>query len=171
MCLTPFFSITPNEPLMSTYDANQPTATYAVAHLFTFGGVTTPFGLRLPDQHASNELTVGHDALPSTNRTISSFSDVSLHCGLWLHFVGYNVTAKNQYLVVFKLKSTYPSAAAQFFVGFDFLESHPLTVKEERHAILIDCPGDGAEIDVFVRLESTESSHSMTIMGVECCFI
>jgi hypothetical protein len=171
MCLSPFFSVTPNAPYAYTYDANQPQAAYAYAALLTFGGFTVhgaPHGLS--EQFANNAIAVGYDAVLPADVVMTKFDDISQRCGLWLNVIGYNVDATNQFLVVFRLKGL-DQASAQFFIGYDYLESHPLTITEGRHAILIDCPGDGIAINLFVRLESPEAWHHMEILGVECCLV
>ena len=171
MCLNPFFSLTPNAPWALTYDASQPQAAHAHAALITYGGITSwgnpPSILQ---QSANNEVSVGSNAVLPTDLSMSNFDDISRRCGLWLHVTGYNVDATNQYLVVFRLRGGY-EASAQFFIGHNYLESHPLTAIEARHAILIDCPGNGLSINVYVRLASPETWDNMTILGVDCCLI
>ena len=171
MCLTPFFSLTPNAPWAHAYDATQPQAPYGFASLLTFGGMTTPGPAHsLPAQSANDKITVGWNAVLPTDLSMNTFAHITQRCGLWLIFTGYNVDARNQYLVVFRLKGL-DQTSAQFFIGFDYLDSRPLTLTEGRHAILIDCPGNGVAINLYVRLASPSAWDHMEIMGVDCCIV
>ncbi len=173
MALQPFFSITPSNPFVYTYDAANPRAPYALASLSSFGGVTSGGSpLRLGDQKTNDEIILGHDPMPPAYQTMGLLrSNIYGKCSIKISFYGIHVTTANQYLLLFALRSIRASVFAQFFVGTDFVRMDQLS-GDEQVAILIDTlpprRGRGVYTHIYVRLASLDYWAAMGFQGMEC---
>ncbi len=169
MALQPFFSLTPSRPQAFTYDSANPSAPYASGYLASFGGFTSfasPY--RLGDQNTNDEIIVGYDPVDLADQTIGSLiNDLRRRCTIQVYFVGYNVTTANQYLLLFALRRVWGSVSAQFFVGADLVRTEQLS-GDEQVAILMDTPGSGVTVHVYVRLASPDFFAIMGFQGMDC---
>ena len=167
MTLPTFFSVTPSAPSINTYDPANPSAPYAGAWFYTFGGFARYYNpYRIGDQYNNNEIIVGYDAVPLADQDIYSKGHPYRCCVMKLYFSAYNVSTENQFLLLFELRGLWGPASAQFFVGTDLVDTTELT-GVETHAILMDCPGPGG-ISMYVRLASNNWSAAMAFRGVDC---
>jgi hypothetical protein len=169
MTLQPFFSLTPLNPYDYTYNAAQPNAPYASAHLSSYGGVSFHYApYRLPDQHSSDEILLGYDPVDLTDQTISNFvTDGYRRNTLRFYLYGYNVSTENQYLLLFSLRYRGGTPSVQFFVGTELVRIEELD-GEEQVAILMDVPGNGVGTAVFVRLASSDYYSMFGFKGMDC---
>jgi len=169
MPLTPFLSLNPLNPSVFTYNAANPNAPYAYGRVEIFGGFTSYFfPRRLSDQNANNEIIVGFNPAAPANQSIASIeNDVCRRSTISILFAGYNVTTRNQYLLLFALRGALGSPSAQFFVGANLVRTEPLS-GDEQVAILLDCPGPGSWVYVYVRRASPASYAAMGFKGMDC---
>lgn len=171
MTLQPLFSLTPLNPRVYTYDPAHPDAPYALARLTSFGGITSSFNpYRLENQFSNNALILGGDPVDPAEQTISDLSaDFYRRCTLRFYFYARNVTTENQYLLLFSLRSYLSpgTPGAQFFVGTDLVRSEEVS-GQEQVAILLDVPGDGIPVYVYVRLASASPSALLGFQGMDC---
>ena len=173
MSLDPFFSISPLSPVAFTYDAANPNAPYSSAYLHTFGGHTGYFSpRRMADQHSSDQILLAYDPVPEADQTIADLGDdVYRRSTVQVLFAGNNVSTVNQYLLVFRLAREIGSPIAQFFVGTDFERAEALTQSPyDDIAILLDTPGTGVFVYIYVRLAAPDASsfHGFFFKGVDC---
>jgi hypothetical protein len=173
MSLEPLFSLSPVNPRVYNYDPANPSFPYASATLQAFGGFTRFYSpYTLADQHDDDEIHIGFDPVQESEQTITSaVDDFYRRCGVFLSFAGYNVNTVNQYLLVFRLAKALGSPIAQFFVGTSLVRDEALTQSPyDDIAILLDTPGDGSGVTMFVRLAGPTSSfyQSFFFKGVDC---
>ncbi len=169
MALQPFFSLTPSNPYVNSYDAANPSAPYAYAGVTSFGGVTTvssPY--RLGDQNTNDEIILGYNPVDLSDQSIgSTIDDLYRRCTIYVYLTGTNVTTANQYLLLFALRRDAGSVSAQFFVGADLVRTEQLS-GDEQVAILFDTPGSGIYTYIYVRLASPDYYARMGFQGMEC---
>ena len=171
MAVNPFFSLTPTNPYVLTYDGANPTNPYASATLYTYGGITlgnSP-SFRLSTQAANDEIFLGFNPVnPTQDLTITDIvNDVYNRSCAQFYFTGVNVSTENQYLLLFSLRAVYGSPTAQFFVGTDLVSTEALN-GEEQVAVLLDCPGNNVWMSVYVRVAGPTYYTSMAIKGMDC---
>lgn len=167
--LQPFFSLTPLDPYHHTYGMGDPQAPYAQASLYSYGGYTSAsHSYWLSDQHSSDEIILSDDPVELADQAIGSVpDDLYRRCTIRLCFTGWNVSTKNQYLLLLALRGIRQSPTAQFFVGTDFVRAEELS-GDETVAILLDCPGPNRTTEIYVRLASPVQWATMGFKGVDC---
>lgn len=170
MALNTFFSLSASQPYVNTYNTMTPDdAPYAVAYLWTAGGTTisnNPW--RLGDQKDNDELILGYNPADPADQTIANIvNDMYRRCFVRITFTPYNVSDKNQFLLVFGLRNR-SLAHAQFFIGADWIRTEELGSGDDQVAILIDSPGTASYIQVYVRLASPNYYGRMGFLGVDC---
>ena len=168
MSLNPFFSLTPNNPYVHTYDAANPNVPYASGYLYSYGGHSARFSpYRLPDQSTNDEIIVGTDPVAPGDQTINSVSDdFYRRCTIYAFFYGNNVATDNQYLLLAQLNGL-SAATAQFFVGTELVREEAIS-GEEQVAVLMDVPGNGVAVYFYIRLASTYHYARMGFKGLDC---
>ena len=167
MSLPTFFSISPLNPYYQGYDAANPSAPYANAYSYICGTIVWYYSSRsLAYQHANDMVIMGYDAVPLTNQDLWTPHPYQA-CMSRIYFYGVNVNTENQYLLIFELKQIAGTPHAQFFVNNDLVDTVQVTGIEQ-HAILLDCPGDGSGVSVWVRLASPSWTAAMAFRGVDC---
>jgi hypothetical protein len=153
-------AVTPLNPQIYTYDPAQPDAPYASAAMRTFGGHTrqnSPY--RLADQAGTDEIILGYDPVELDDQQIVSVDDdVFRRSAAYIWFNSYNVTADNQYLLVFGLRDHGYRPDVQFFVGLDFVRQDTVASMNDQIAILIDAEPNQF-INLFMRLAAPEEQH------------
>ena len=169
MPITPFFSLSGMSPFDYQVNPGSPGEPYVRAWLYTGGGATDPGLQNLWNQHWTNEIIIGGANVPTSDVTITTPDDWRSHSYIRVRFQGRNVSTENQYLLLYSLRRVNQTidATAQFFVGNNLVDTQEI-VGDEQVAILIDCPGDGALINLFVRLASDSSVGTMGFGGVDC---
>jgi len=169
MSITPFISLSPNEPSAYTYDAANPGNPYAAGYLYTYGGITlggSPY--RLPDQHASDELVLGYSPADPTEQVINDYpSDVYARSCLQAIFYLSNVKTTDQFLLLFGVRAAFGYPHAQFFIGTEMVHSQSLA-GDDQVAIIVDSPGTSATLYAYVRLASASPYVAMAVSGVDC---
>ena len=173
MSLDPFCSLSPNGPSASTYDPANPSAPYANAILYSYGGGTRSYGpLTLPSQHANNQLLIAFDPVADTDQTVTNWqTGFDRRSAVYARFKGNNLNTNNQYLLIFRLAKAFGSPIAQFFIGSDFVRAEPLTASpHDDIAILLDVPGNHQYVYTIVRLAASGSNyyHGFFFKGVDC---
>ena len=169
MALESFFSLTPLQPYVSTYDAANPNAPHAAAYLTTYGGFTYGYGpYSIRNQSRQDEIILGFDPVALTDQTIGNLADdVYRRCVIRVYFNVSNVSTKNQLMLLLALRGNGGNPSAQFFVGADLMRTEELA-GEEQVAILMDCSGSNFSSTVYVRLASPIYWARMGFQGVEC---
>ena len=170
MPITPFFSLSGLSPFDYQVNPGSPGGPYARAWLFTGGGITSlATSFSLTEQHTNDEIIIGGANVPTSDVTITTPADWRQHSYIRVAWYGHNVSTENQYLLLYSLRRVNQTidATAQFFVGNNLVDTQEI-VGDEQVAILIDCPGDGALINLFVRLASDSSVGTMGFGGVDC---
>jgi len=169
MALEPFFSLTPVSPTDYTYDPANPNAPYASGYFYAYGGIAFYYSpYRLNDQATNDEIILGYDAVDPAEQNIGSVAnDIYKRCAIRVAFAGYNVNANDQYLLLFALRGLSKDVTAQFFVGADLVRAESLS-GDEQVAILLDVPGDGSLVYIYVRLASPHYWVQMGFKGMEC---
>lgn len=171
MAIEPFFSLTPLSPTAHTYDPAQPDAPYASAGMRTFGGHTRRYEpYRLADQASNDEIILGYNPVELDDQEIVSVDDdVFRRSAVYIWFHGYNVTADNQYLLVFGLRDHGYRPDVQFFVGLDFVRQDTVTSMNDQVAILIDADPNQFN-NLFMRLAAPEEQHYERVgfLGLTC---
>ena len=168
MALESFFSLTPLQPRVSTYDAANPDGPYAFASLYTYGGyMRASSPNRIGDQSNNDEIIVGWNPVALTEQTIGDVvDDVYRRCAIRVYLNVSNVSTKNQLLLLFGLRDITGVPSAQFFVNTDWVRTEELA-GEEQVAMLMDCPASNFWTQVYVRLASPNYYASMGFKGVE----
>ena len=167
------FSVDPLNPSANTYDPANPTAPWGWGNLYSWGGKTYPSSIPLGElahQHGNNEIIIGNDAVPPSTPLYPGLDSPWRHCAFYVSSGGKNVTTKNQYLYIFALRGDNGSPTAQFWVGNQEVDSELLTVGQnvEQHAILLDVPGDGHWVNIYIRLVSDKEWSAMGFRGMTC---
>ena len=169
MSLPTFFSLSPLNPYLYSYDPDNPNAPYAYALCQNFGATVLQSGIwTLASQHLNDRVIMGYDAQPLTNQDLWT-PHPHKTCTSRIYFYGYNVSTENQYLLIFELEQIrlHLDTHAQFFVNSDLVDTVQVT-GIEKHAILLDCPGHGILVQVWVRLASPNWQAAMGFKGVDC---
>jgi hypothetical protein len=161
--LQPFFSLTPLDRYVMTYDAGAPTAPWVAASLTSYGGYTGS-GHSLQSQYDRNEIILRSDPVPLDDVT---FGEMSRRCSVWINIQPRRVSVENQCLLLIALRGISGSPSAQIFVGSDLVRTEALS-GDETVAILVDCPEAGGNIDVYVRLASSYDYAVMGFKGIDC---
>ena len=171
MALEPFFSLTPLSPSTYTYDPAQPDAPHVYAAMRTFGGHTRqspPYSLA--DQAANDEIILGYDAVELDDQEILSDDEhVFRRSAAYFWFHPYNVTADNQYLLVFGLRDHGHRPDVQFFIGLDFIRQDTVANWNEQIAILIDAVPN-QRVNLFMRVAAPEEQYytRVGLLGFTC---
>ena len=105
--------------------------------------------------------------MPTSDVTITTPDDWRSHSYIRVKFYGYNVSTENQYLLLYSLRRVTQAITAQFFVGNNLVDTREI-VGDEQVAILLDCPGEGSQADLIVRLASDTTWAAMGFKGVDC---
>lgn len=174
MALQTLFSATPLSPWFNTYDPAKPGDLYVWGYIHTYGGLTGPEECSLiffDEQYNNDEIIVGNHAVKLTNQDLWAEGVHPMHqSSIALLFSGHNVSTDNQYLLVFKLRGVLEAPTAQFFAGTDLVDTVELGEEIHQHAILLDCPGSGRWVSVFVRAaaEDEDRDAAMAFRGVDC---
>ena len=166
MALEPFFSLTPLNPEVHTYDASTPHKPYASAKMNSYGGLTfsqPPY--RLTDQHSNDELLLGYDPVDPADQAFDP--RFYRRNTVFFLFSPTNVHTENQYLLLFSLRKLAGTPIVQFFVETTLVRSEELT-GEEQVAILMDVPGDHVGILVYLRLASPDYYSLFGFKGMDC---
>lgn len=169
MALETFFSLTPKESMVYTYDASNPNVPYTSAYLYCWGGYTHPRGVNsFTSQYNNNEIVLGYDPVGLSEQTITNYqNDFYRRNTIRVFFQPKNVSLKNQFLLLFALSGITGNPNAQFFVGADHVRTE-LLAGDEHVAILMDYPSVNPSIVVYVRLASDIHNAQMGIKGVDC---
>jgi hypothetical protein len=163
--LVPFCSVTPMQPSGSGYDPASPSSPYGVAGLFTYGGYTYYYGDNsLPSQAERDEIILKYAPAPPSEVTVRGIDDLRRYCTVEVVFRGHNVTTAQQYLALFSVQG---SGTLQIFLGYDLLQTEDLS-GDDKIAILMDCPGDGVHVFLFLRLASDDSAAELRFRGMDC---
>lgn len=163
--LVPFCSVTPMRPSGSTYDAGSPSSPYGTAFLFTYGGYTYYYrDNSLPSQADRDELILKYAAAPTSEVTVSGIGDLRRYSTAEVRFRGHNVTTAQQYLVLFSVAGV---GSVQIFLGYDLLQTEDLS-GDDKIAILLDCPGDGVHVFLYLRLASDDPEAELRFRGMDC---
>ena len=167
MSLPTFFSLSPLNPYVYSYDSSNPTAPYAYALCQNFGATILQTGhWTLANQHLNDRVLMGYNAVPLTNQDLWTPHPYQA-CTSRVYFYGYNVSTENQYLLILELQQIQLETHAQIFVNSDLVDTVQVTGIEQ-HAILLDCPGHGTLVQVWVRLASPSWSAAMAFRGADC---
>ena len=167
MSLPTFFSLSPLNPYVHSYDPANPNAPWAFAVCQNFGAVVLQRGhWTLANQHLNDRVIMGYNAVPLENQNLWTPHPYQV-CTSMVYFRGYNVSTENQYLLIFELLQIQSETHAQFFVNNDLVDTVQVT-GIETHAILLDCPGHGINVQVWVRLASPVWTAAMAFRGVDC---
>jgi len=167
MSLPTFFSLSPLNTYLHSYDSANPNAPYVNALCQTFGAVVLQTGhWTLANQHLNDRVIMGYDAQPLANQDLWTPHPYRT-CTSKIYFYGYNVSTENQYLLIFELQRISGETHAQIFVNSDLVDTVQVT-GIEKHAILLDCPGHGTTVQVWVRLASPSWTACMAFRGVDC---
>lgn len=168
MSIPTFFSLSPLNPYSYDYDSARPNAPYAYALCQTFNALVLHSGRwTLANQHLNDRVIMGYDAQPLANQDLWTPHPFKT-CTSMIFIRGYNVSTENQYLLIFELQQISGSEThAQFFVNSDLVDTVQVT-GIEKNAILLDCPGDGTLVQVWVRLASPSWTAAMAFRGVDC---
>jgi len=106
--------------------------------------------------------------VPLDDQDITSIEhDVRGRCTIHVYLRGHNVSTENQYLVLFALGGL-DFISVQFFVNTDLVRTEELGPVEAQVAILLDCPGDGVTVELYVRLASSGGRARMAFQGMDC---
>lgn len=163
--LVPFCSVTPMRPSGSTYDPSSPSSPYGVAFLFTYGGYTYYYGDNsLPSQADRDEIILKYAPAPPSEVTVSGSGDLRRYCTVEVVFRGHNVTTAHQYLALFSVRGL---GSVQIFLGYDLLQTEDLS-GDDRIAILMDCPGEGVHVRLYLRLASDDPDAELRFSGMDC---
>ena len=168
MPITPFFSLSGLNPFDYQVNPGSPGGPYANAWLYTGGGTTYPVVGNLTQQNIDDEIIIGGANVPTSDVTITTFTDWRSHSYIRVYFDAHNVSTENQYLLLYSLRQVYQNydTTAQFFVGNNLVDTREI-VGDEQVAILVDCPGEGY-VDFIVRLASNNPWSEMGFKGVDC---
>lgn len=166
MALEPFFSLTPINPRVYTYDASKPDDPHALAVMDCYGVMSLNHSPnRLTDHHSSDSLLLGWDPVDPAEQTFDpAFYRRNV---VRFFFWGANVSTENQYLLLFSLKGRPGTPIIQFFTGTTLVRSEELS-GEEQVAILMDVPGDGVATYVYLRLACSNYYGAFEIRGMDC---
>ena len=111
------------------------------------------------------------DPVSHTEQAINSIRDDFLRkCTIRTSFVGHNIGAARQFLLLFRLKGFARSPIAQFFIGAQFVRAEAITQSTyDDVAILLDAPGN-ANVNTTVRLATPDNrfDHGFHFMGLDC---
>ena len=142
MPIESFFSLSPLNPYVNTYDAANPNAPHAVARLSAYGAIHFHYyPNRLENQYSNDEIIIGQNAVPISDTNLYSSISPGKQCCIYIGFTGYKVTEENQYLLLFDLQERANAPVAQIFVNGELVDTEEVTGIEQ-HAILLDCPGE-----------------------------
>lgn len=156
MALEPSITLTGKNPYVTSYSAAAPNAPYLSAYFFGYCGFiagAAPF--RLADQYVNDEVIVGGRAINLAGPAPGGFTE-NYSC-IDVSVTGRNVTANNQYLLVFSLRGIWPNTHVKFYPGWfgvPPLRTEPLPATPQNIALLVDCPGDGRNVWITAVLAS-----------------
>lgn len=169
MSLPTFFSLSTLEPYLNNYDAANPNAPYAHAWCQNFGvTLLQVYPWTLANQHGRDSVITRYNTVPLTNQDLWNPHPFSTGTTR-IYLQGYNVSTENQYLLILELEqiTTYYDTHALIFVNNDLVDKVQVSGIEQ-HAILLDCPGHGIYVQVWVRHASPNWNAGLAFRGVDC---
>jgi len=172
MTFETFFSLSPKNPHVYTYNAAQPNAPFVSASINAFGGFISHYTLNLNDMYAKDSIAIGCDPVDPADETFSNIvTDFYRRSTLSFYIKPYNVSAENQLLLYFSLSTPPNTGAPKFAQIFVNGDPDPVVVEEinglENVAILLDVEGNQIPITIYVRLASTNWYSYMNFTGLE----